>query len=409
MKTVRGYATNAYQTDFEAKVIDTKIISDHQGVILDRTFFYPTGGGQPHDTGTLQGMRVIDVIEQDDAVIHLVDGRIKTGKVTGKVDWKRRFDHMQQHTGQHILSQVFIQILGAETTGFHLGEELTTIDLATSGLTWEAIHQVEDEANRVVFQNLPVRVHEATKETLSQFPLRKPPAVEGNIRILEVDHYDWSACCGTHVKSTGEIGLIKVIRFEKYKNGSRVTFLCGHRTLKAMQQKTEILETVSRRLTFAETDLVQGIEKLLDQQKRLKKLEKQLLVYEAAERASRARKIGDLFLHHDLFRDRDVKSVQILCKQMTGKPKTICLFGIEGDRATIILGQSEKGPLDLKSFTSRISDLIKGKGGGNQRQIQVSGSETFRLAPAMEKLIHQIVREFEGALREEKETLGPEG
>jgi len=395
MEADRGYATNAYQTDFEARIIDTKIIHDHQGVILDRTFFYPTGGGQPHDTGTLQGVRVIDVIEQDEAVIHVMDGKITTGKVTGKVDWKRRFDHMQQHTGQHVLSQAFVQVMGAETTGFHLGEEVTTIDLATSGLTWEAIHQVEDEANRVVFQNLPVRVHEATKETYSQFPLRKPPTVEGTIRILEVDHYDWSACCGTHVKSTGEIGLIKVVRFEKYKNGSRVTFLCGHRTLKALQEKTEILETVSRRLTFAETDLVQGIDRLLDQQKRLKKLEKQLLVYEAAERASRARKIGELFFHHDLFTDRDVRSVQSLCRQMTGNPKTVCLFGLQSNRATIVLGQSEKGPLDLKSLTSRISELIKGKGGGNQRQIQVSGAETFRLPPAMEKLIHQIVHELE--------------
>jgi len=395
MEADRGYATNAYQTDFEARIIDTKIIHDHQGVILDRTFFYPTGGGQPHDTGTLQGVRVIDVIEQDEAVIHVMDGKITTGKVTGKVDWKRRFDHMQQHTGQHVLSQAFVQVMGAETTGFHLGEEVTTIDLATSGLTWQAIHQVEDEANRVVFQNLPVRVHEATKETYSQFPLRKPPAVEGTIRILEVDHYDWSACCGTHVKSTGEIGLIKVVRFEKYKNGSRVTFLCGHRTLKALQEKTEILETVSRRLTFAETDLVQGIDRLLDQQKRLKKLEKQLLVYEAAERASRARKIGELFFHHDLFTDRDVRSVQSLCRQMTGNPKTVCLFGLQSNRATIVLGQSEKGPLDLKSLTSRISELIKGKGGGNQRQIQVSGAETFRLPPAMEKLIHQIVHELE--------------
>jgi alanyl-tRNA synthetase len=395
----RQEADNAYQTEFEARVIDTKTIHDHQGVVLDRTFFYPTGGGQPRDTGTLQGMRVIDVIEQDEAVIHVMDGKITTGKVTGKVDWKRRFDHMQQHTGQHVLSQAFLQVIGAETIGFHLGEEVTTIDLATSGLTWETIHQVEDEANRVVFQNLPVRVHEATKETLSQFPLRKSPVVEGSIRILEVDHYDWSACCGTHVRATGEIGLIKIVRFEKYKHGSRVTFLCGHRTLRAMQRKTEIMETASRRLTFSETELIEGIDRLLDQQKRLKKLEKQLLVYEAAERSARARKVGELFFDHDLFTDRDVKSVQALCRQMTGNPKTICLFGIEADRATVILGQSEKGPLDLRSLTSSVSELLKGKGGGNQRQIQVSGTETCLLAHAMEKLIDQIVHELENARR----------
>jgi len=288
METDRGFAANAYQTEFEARVIETKTINGRQGVVLDRTFFYPTSGGQPHDTGTLQGIRVFDVVEEGGTVIHIVDGKIPAGKVRGKLDWTRRFDYMQQHTGQHVLSEAFFQVLGAETIGFHLSEEVTTIDLAASGLTWEKIRKVEEEANRVVFENLQVRIHEATEETFSRFPLRKPPSVDGSIRIVEVDQYDWSACCGTHVKATGEIGLIKIIRFEKYKDGSRVTFLCGYRTLRAMHQKTEILETASRRLTLAESELLNGIDRLLDQQKRLKKLEKQLLVYEAAERSARA-------------------------------------------------------------------------------------------------------------------------
>ncbi len=201
------------------------------------------------------------------------------------------------------------------------------------------------------------------------------------------------------MRATGEIGLIKIVRFEKYKHGSRVTFLCGHRTLRAMQRKTEILETASRRLTFSETELIEGIDRLLDQQKRLKKLEKQLLVYEVAERSARALKVGELFFDHDLFIDRDAKSVQALCRQMTGNPKTVCLFGIEAERATVVLGQSEEGPLDLRSLTSTVSELLKGKGGGNQRQIQVSGTETCLLAPAMEKLIDQIVHELENARR----------
>ncbi len=397
MKTHRDYQADAYQTEFEAQVVGKKTVHNHQGVVLDRTFFYPTGGGQPHDTGTLDSACVIDVIEEDEAVIHVIDGKIPSGRVTGKVDWERRFDHMQQHTGQHVLSQAFMQVLGAETIGFHLGEEAVTIDLAASGLTWEKIRRVEEEADGMVFQNRPVRVHEATKETLSQFPLRKPPVVTGSIRILEVDQYDWSACCGTHVRATGEIGLIKIVRFEKYKHGSRVTFLCGYRALRALQQKTEILETAARRLTLAETQLIEGIDRLLDQQKRLRKLESQLLVFEAAERTARARKVGDLLFDHELFTDRDVKSVQALCRQMTGKPGTVCLFGIEADRATVILGQSEKGPLDLRSLTPTVSELLKGKGGGNQRMIQVSGPETTRLVPAMEELIDQVEHELEKA------------
>ena len=400
METDRGFAANAYQTEFEARVIETKTINGRQGVVLDRTFFYPTSGGQPHDTGTLQGIRVFDVVEEGGAVIHIVDGKIPAGKVRGKLDWTRRFDYMQQHTGQHVLSEAFFQVLGAETIGFHLSEEVTTIDLAVSGLTWEKIRKVEEEANRVVFENLQVRIHEATEETFSRFPLRKPPSIDGSIRIVEVDQYDWSACCGTHVKATGEIGLIKIIRFEKYKDGSRVTFLCGYRTLRAMHQKTEILETASRRLTLAESELLNGIDRLLDQQKRLKKLEKQLLVYEAAERSARARKVGGLFFDHAVFADRDVKSVQTLCRQMTAYPKTVCLFGIESDRATVILGQSEKGPLDLGSLTSTVSELLNGKGGGNPRQIQVSGTETRLLAPAMERLISQISHELENKEQE---------
>jgi alanyl-tRNA synthetase len=399
METDRGYAANAYQTEFEAKVIATKIIHDHQGVILDRTFFYPTGGGQPYDTGTLQGVCVIDVVEQDGAVIHVLDGQVTGGKVTGKVDWKRRFDHMQQHTGQHILSQAFFQVMGAETIGFHLGADAATIDLAASNLSWETIRLVEEAANQVVFQNLPVRTHEATRGTLSQFSLRKPSAVEGNIRIVEIDHYDWSACCGTHVKATGEVGLIKIVRFEKYKDGSRVTFLCGHRTLGAMQQKTEILETASRRLSIGETELIKAIDRLLDQEKRLKKFEKQLLVYEASERSARAWKVGGLVFDHDVFVDRDVKSVQALCRQVTANPSTICLFGIKADRATVVLGQSEKGPLDLGSLSATVSELLNGKGGGNQRQVQVSGTEPHRLAPAMEKVIDQILYDLKNGGR----------
>ena len=395
MKTIRDYETDTYQTAFEAQVIDTMDVDGHQGVILDRTLFYPTGGGQPHDTGTLHAAGVIDVIEEDEAVIHIVDGSVPAGSVTGKVDWERRFDHMQQHTGQHVLSQAFLHVLDAGTIGFHMGEDLVTLDLAASGLTWGKIRRVEEEANRVVYQNRPVRVHEATKESLEQFPLRKPPVVEGTIRILEIDQYDWSACCGTHVRATGEIGLIKVVRFEKYKQGSRVTFLCGYRALKAMQQKTEILETAARRLTFGETQLVEGIDKLLDQQKRLRKAEKELLVYEAAERSARARSIGETLFDHELFRKRDVKSVLALCRQMTGNAKTVCLYGVEGERAVVIAGQSEKGPLDLRSLANSVSELLKGKGGGNQRQIQVSGSEPGNLAPAMEQLISQIALELE--------------
>jgi alanyl-tRNA synthetase len=391
MKTDRAYHTHAYQTEFKATVIRTTTIHDLPGVILDRTLFYPTSGGQPHDTGTLQGMPVLEVIEQNEEIIHLMGSGIPTGEVNGRIDWRRRFDHMQQHTGQHVLSQACLQILGAETIGFHLGEETSTIDLDISDLNWESIRRVENEANRIVFQNLAVRIHEATAETLHHYPLRKAPVVNGSIRILEIDNYDWSACCGTHVQKTGEIGLIKINHFEKYKQGYRAAFFCGYRALDVLQQKTELLEGASRRLTSSETNLIAGIDKLLAQQKQLKTCEKELLAYEASACFDGAQKTGKIFFIHDVFPNRNIKAVQRLCRQITDHPNTVCLFGIRSKRATIILGQSENGPLDLGKLTVRICELLGGKGGGNTRQIQVSGTNVSLLMPSLKKLVDQII------------------
>ena len=390
MKTVKGYHRDAYRTEFNANVIRTTCIDGRRGVALDHTLFYPTSGGQPHDTGTLQGMPVIDVIQQDQGIIHILGRGSPSGSVTGRIDWHRRFDHMQQHTGQHILSQAFLQILDAETVGFHLGDTMSTLDLTVSALNWEAVHHVENEANRVVFQNLPVRIHEVPKENLQQFPLRKLPVVKGQVRIIEIKNYDWSACGGTHVRATGEIGLIAIHRFERFKQGSRVTFFCGHRALKLLQKKTELLKTASQRLTSSEDGLIAGIDKLFMQQKQLKKCEKALLIHEADARFRKSQDTGVFHFVHNIFTNREPKSVQALCRQITENPKTVCLFGIRGQRAMIILGQSEDGPLDLARLAKLISRRLDGKGGGNSRQIQVSGTNPDLLMPALKELEDRI-------------------
>lgn len=396
MNTLKLYESDAHQTEFEATIIDAVTAGGRTGLILDRTLFYPTGGGQPHDTGTLGGIPVVDVIEQDEAVVHITEGAVGGRRVTGTVDWKRRFDHMQQHTGQHVLSQAMLRVLGADTIGFHLGQTASTIDLTIAGLAWNRIRDVEKEANGMVFGNAAVRVHEASRETLSRFPLRKAPAAQGVIRVVEIDGYDWSACCGTHVRSTGEIGLIKVVGFEKYKAGSRVTFLCGFRALSAFQQKTEIIETVSRRLTVGEADLVAGIDRLAVQQKAQQKIirdrEDRVLTYEAADKVARAETIGDGFFVHDLFVDRDVKSIRALCMKITANPQTVCLLGVSGDRATVILGQAEDGPMDLKTLTEIASEELEGRGGGNARLVQVTGEDPTKLDATLEKLTDHICR-----------------
>jgi alanyl-tRNA synthetase len=398
MNTKRLYEVDAYRISFGAEIIASTTVEGRPGVILDRSLFYPTGGGQPHDTGTLDGAPVIDVLEQNDAVVHIMEKNMPAGRVRGKIDWKRRFDHMQQHTGQHILSQAFVRCLNADTVGFHLGETAATIDVTAPRLDWPAIREVEAEADSVVFADMPVRIREATEAERTRIVLRTAPSIKGSLRMVDIADYDSSACCGTHVHSTGEIGLIKVVRFETYKGGVRVTFLCGHRALSAFQAKTEVLEAVTRRMTLGEAQLVDGIDRLLDgrkqDQKTLKAMEKQLLTKEAQERLSRGRRIGAFCLVADTIDGRDAQSVRTLAMQITENPKTVCIFGISSGRATIVVGQSADSPVDLKGMTPDVAELLNGKGGGNSRQIQVSGEDVSRLAPAVKTLTARIEKEI---------------
>ena len=201
--TQRLYYADSYLREFDAAVIDAHPRDAHVGVVLDRTAFYPTSGGQPHDAGTLNNLAVIDVLEdEEDRIVHVVSERLQ-GTVTGTVDWSRRFDHMQQHTGQHILSQACVRALGAQTRAVHLGGEVSTLDLDRPELSLEAVASAEDLANQTVFEDRPVLVREVEEADLVSLQLRRPPKKHGRIRVVEVEDFDRSACGGTHVRRTG--------------------------------------------------------------------------------------------------------------------------------------------------------------------------------------------------------------
>jgi alanyl-tRNA synthetase len=269
-------------------VTGVRRVGDAIEVSLDQTAFYPGGGGQPPDHGRLGARDVLDASEDGGAVWHRVDAPLDEGaKVDGEIDWPRRLDHMQQHTGQHVLSRAFVEIAQADTRSFHLGEQVVTIDVDHADANEALLRQVEERANQIVWEDRPVRAHLVTMDEALRFPLRKPPQVEGEVRVVEVDGYDWSACGGTHVARTGEIGLIALLGTERYKGGTRVSFLCGGRALRRLREAGDLLRRICLEFTAGEPDLIRAVSRLKEERESLDRRLKPL-VREALEREALA-------------------------------------------------------------------------------------------------------------------------
>src|SRR5574341_1324291 len=252
--TERLYYADSYLTSFDADVLDRRSIGGSVGVVLSRTAFYPTSGGQPYDTGTLDGAQVIDVVDEGPAVVHVVTQPIE-GRVHGTIDWPRRFDHMQQHTGQHILSQAALRTLGAQTRAVHFGTGAATLDLDRADLTAADVEALEDLANGIVFEDRPVGVREVDEAELPALGLRRPAKKEGRIRIVEVEDFDRSACGGTHVRRTGEVGGVKVRRWERHRGGVRLEFLCGWWALRDYRRAQRLLADLAAAFTVADGEV----------------------------------------------------------------------------------------------------------------------------------------------------------
>ena len=240
--TDRLYYHDSYLKQFEARVVDAN--AERTRVYLDRTGFYPTSGGQPFDTGVLGGVPVIEVVDEEDRIAHVLNAPLRADTATAEVDWARRFDHMQQHTGQHLLSAVFVELLDAKTLSFHLGSESATIDIGLPQLSTEQAQAVERRANELVFENRPVTVtfQDASEAT----DLRKASERQGLLRIISINGLDRSACGGTHVRATGEIGPILLRKMEKIRGSVRVEFVCGLRAVRRARADYEGLAQIAR-------------------------------------------------------------------------------------------------------------------------------------------------------------------
>ena len=376
MPSERLYYDDSYTTRFEAQIAAHGEHKGRSAVELDRTYFYPESGGQEADRGTIGGVPVADVQADDDGrvwhVVDLPDGA--GGALPGAVDWKRRFDHMQQHTGQHILSAAFERVLDAPTLSSHLGEERSTLEMGLADADWRAIERIEEAANQIVWDDRPIELHWVDAEGLKRFTLRKPPAVTGRIRIVEIPEWDVSACGGTHTRRTGEVGVIKIVRWEKVRGNVRFEFLCGARALHDHAWRTEALIEGARRRTLKDRELLAHLERAAAERdelrKRVTEMSERLIGIEAKEA------VGDPprpVVRFDADRPReDVRRFVIQCLAL-GAPWAAA--GASAPDAVVMLGRAKSGDFALRTLVPTLTATAQGKGGGSPDLIQVSAAD----------------------------------
>jgi alanyl-tRNA synthetase len=386
--TERLYYLDPYRLEFEARVVERISVDAKPGVILESTCFYPTSGGQPHDEGNLNGVPVVNVFEREDkAIVHVLATELKEDLVHGVISWDRRFDHMQQHTGQHILSQAFLQLLNAETVGFHLGKEASTIDVDKAPLAVSQLDRVEDLANKIVFADRPVRTYSVAETELASLPLRKLPTVEMPIRIVEVEGFDYSPCGGTHCRRTGEVGLIKITKVERRGQDTRVEFLCGGRALADYRGKNRTVNELANRFSVGDWELSEAVERVAEEVKvsrrELNVARNRLLDYEAADLLAEAEQHGDVRVVRKVFADREGEEVRRLALRLMESEGSLALLGLAGEKAQLVFACSDDLPYDMNDLLKRACQVVGGGGGGRRQFAQGGGPDGSKVGEAL--------------------------
>lgn len=369
---------NPYLKEIDVKVIKDEVKDNKSYIQLDKTIFYPhLAGGQPMDYGTINGLEVLEVYEDGENIVHVVKGDLKGNRVHLAIDWERRLDLMQSHTGQHLLSSSFDRLFNAGTVSMHISEEYITIDVKKSNLSEDEASQVEYLANKVIQSNFRVKSYFVGQDQLSKIPLRRDTSIEDDsIRIIEIDNIDYSACCGTHVSNTGEIGLIKIRKWEKYKGNIRVEFVCGNRALKDYSFKNFYIKEIGKLLSSKDTDVLDKVIHLFDTKDSLEKENKFL-------RDSIYNLKGDLFLRESFvdngvtyivknFDDWDTKEISLIASKLNSSQESLIqIYSIKTKEiGQFIICRSKDLDLDLKEIFDRVSERIIIKGGGSRKMVQ---------------------------------------
>ncbi|OQA23548.1 MAG: Alanine--tRNA ligase [Chloroflexi bacterium ADurb.Bin360] len=369
--TEKIYYTDVTCKDFTARVESRQQSPQGPAICLDRTAFYPTSGGQSHDVGTINGIAVRDVWNDAEGNIwHLLERPLDAIEVQGSINWDVRFDHMQQHTGQHLLSAAFLRLLQANTLSVHMGAAINTVDFDLSQLSWEEAFRVEEEVNRIIQENRRVTIALVGEETLADFNLRREPQVRGVIRIVQVEGYDVSPCGGTHTPYTGQIGLVKLTAIERYKGGVRVTFLCGARALRDYRHALQVLQKLGAQLSVGSDDCPDAVARLLEDNRLLRRSQQQTqqtfaemeaqLLWQATSVSKGARRI----VKH--WEARSFGEIQALARQLQNLPNTAAFLMVtEGDSLRLICTRShDLEKMDANAYLRAALGELGGRGGG---------------------------------------------
>ncbi|MCA9959309.1 MAG: hypothetical protein KC443_09765 [Anaerolineales bacterium] len=380
MTTHRLYYEDAYTHQFAANVVEQVTHEGGNVVVLDNSYFYPTSGGQPFDTGTLNGVAVINVTvrDEDGAILHWLDGEVAPGKVTAVIHWPRRFDHMQQHTGQHILSQAFIQTANAHTVSFHLGDDTVTIDLDIDQLTAAQVNVAEDLANQIIWENRPIRIRFVSLAEAQQLNLRKIPPTNGEkLRLVDIEQFDLTACGGTHVAQTGAVGLIKVVKQERIRGMVRIVFCCGQRALGDYRLKNDVVNEAAAHLTTGYTELLPAIMRLQEELKQtsrtLKKQEAALLLAEAQQLWAGAERMGETAVITQTYTDRDAQHLRGLNSHLMEHGNVVALLGLAGEKSYLLFSRSADAPGEMNRLLQAALQQLGGRGGGTAVTAQGGG------------------------------------
>lgn len=411
--TERLYYSDSHLIEFEARVIDiTERVSGWTAVTLDRTAFYPTGGGQPSDTGIINGARVVECTDEGDTVLHVIQGPTPNigDTVKGRVDWPRRLDHIQQHSGQHILSQAFVTLFDAPTRSFRVMEQVCEIDIDLIDPTEERIERAVELANNVIWEDRPMVTRQVTSEEAAQLPLRKEPAREGNLRLIEIEDFDLTPCGGTHAAHTGEVGLIAVRSWERAKGLTRIEWVAGRRALEDYRRANKSARSIAALFSTGRDEAPKLAARMLEENKelhhRLKPLEEiaarteaEHLYADASPDTNGLRVISKIFDSGDSnsFHLSSAESLRLVAQALVSKPRVIALLGsTDIDAARLVFARSADSPGDMNVLMKNACALLDGRGGGKSDLAQGGGKNIEKLDKALSEATAALKSELQG-------------
>jgi alanyl-tRNA synthetase len=372
----RIYYTDPYCRSFRASVIRSFEHEGRPAVVLDRSAFYPTSGGQPFDTGTIAGTAVVETVDAGD-VVHVVSQPLVEGtSITGEIDWARRFDHMQQHTGQHILSAAFDRLFDNRTVSFHMGTEVSTIDLAKD-VSPADLERAVDAANEVVWENRLVTIRFASADEVLVMKLRKEPVREGTLRLIDIQDFDLSACGGTHVDRTGSVGVIAVTATERIRGGSRLTFVCGNRALRAFRSYRDAAAGIMRTLSVAPAELPAAVERmqgeLRDARKQIKAFQEQLAVHEGARLVAGATELRGIRVVSTPVAGSDPAALKNVAAAAVASASAAVVLVSDSTPVSIVVARSADVAVDAAAILRQLLERFGGRGGGKADLAQGGG------------------------------------